>query len=65
MLLPVGTGQARALDVRLQAYGAGWFPDGRRLALTAREPGKPLRCWEIELTRGATRPRLFLVEGLR
>jgi Tol biopolymer transport system component len=56
LLLPVGTGQARSLDVQLQAYGAGWFPDGRRLALTARESGKPLRCWEIELTRGATRP---------
>lgn len=56
LLLPVGAGQPRSLDVQLQAYGAGWFPDGRRLALTAREPGKPLRCFELELEGGATRP---------
>ncbi len=61
LLLPVGTGQARSFDLPLRVFAAGWFPDGGRLALTALEPGKPLRCWVFDPARGA--PRAITPEG--
>ncbi|HET7293200.1 MAG TPA: protein kinase, partial [Vicinamibacteria bacterium] len=57
MVIPTGTGQARALPrggVNTQA--ASFFPDGRRVLLAANPPGGATRAWVQHLDGGDPRP---------
>jgi Tol biopolymer transport system component len=49
-LLPTGAGEARAIPAGgLAAQGANWFPDGKRILLTASDaPGGPTRLYVLE-----------------
>ena len=56
-IVPRGAGEARSL--RLPGFavlGAGWFPDGRRLLLTAAEKGHRQRLYVMEGENGTPRP---------
>jgi DNA-binding winged helix-turn-helix (wHTH) protein len=62
-LLPTGAGESEVLrDQGLQDIrGAGWFPDGRRLLITANEAGRLPRLWVQDLPDG--KPRAVTPEG--
>jgi eukaryotic-like serine/threonine-protein kinase len=57
-LLPTGAGESRPLDVssleRIDDYG--FFPDGRRIAISGNEKGRPLRTFVLEISGGKPRP---------
>ncbi|HTO87545.1 MAG TPA: protein kinase [Thermoanaerobaculia bacterium] len=64
VLYPTGAGEARFLPregLRLQR--AVWFPDGKRLAVTANEPGHGARIYVWDLAGG--KPRALTPEGYR
>jgi serine/threonine protein kinase len=57
-LAPTGPGTVREVRVDgLESFqGAEWFPDGRRLLVSGREPGRKLRSYVVELPGGRPRP---------
>jgi len=63
MLLPTGAGEAKRLERGpIEQYaGAGWFPDGKRIALQGREPGRGWRYYIQDVEGGGPRP--FTPEG--
>ena len=56
LLLPTGTGSARSRELGMRVLTAGFFPDGHRLALSAREAGRQTRCYVLDMANGALRP---------
>ena len=63
-LFPTGPGQARALptkDVRVQF--ADWMPDGKRILFEAKEPGRGVRIYMMEVESG--KYRALTPEGYR
>jgi serine/threonine protein kinase len=63
MLLPTGAGEAKRLERgTIEQYaGASWFPDGKRIALQGREPGRGWRYYIQDVEGGGPRP--FTPEG--
>jgi hypothetical protein len=62
-LLPTGAGEARALAAPgLEVLDAGWAPDGKRVLLFGREPGRQWRGLVLELDSG--RWRAVTPEGM-
>ena len=56
-VLPVGPGERKTVrDPNFLYLGAAWFPDGRRLLLTAREAGHRSRVYVRDLGAGPPRP---------
>jgi len=56
-LLPIGAGEARTIATAgLAPEGAVWFPDGKRILVTAREPGRGSRLYVLDAAGGAPRP---------
>ena len=65
-LIPTGAGETRTLErgsIEQYTWGAGWFPDGKRIWFNGREPGRGIRCYVQSVDGGAPRP--FLPEGFR
>lgn len=61
---PLGAGEARTIPTgRLSVNGGVVHPDGRRLLLQAREPGRGPRLYVQDLAGGSARP--FTPEGYR
>jgi Tol biopolymer transport system component len=59
VLLPTGAGEARQLErgpIEQYAWGAIWFPDGKRVAFLGREPGHEWRCYMQSIEGGPPRP---------
>lgn len=58
LVLPTGAGEPRSLQpYNLKAFSwAGWFPDGKRVLLSAFEEGKGQRMYVQALDVGAPRP---------
>ena len=54
------TGPGRVEDVAVPGVesfqGSSWFPDGRRLLVNGREPGRRLRSYVLDLAGGRPRP---------
>jgi WD40 repeat protein len=64
VLYPTGAGEARLLPREgLKIQRTVWFPDGRRIALTASEPGRGARIYLLDLAGG--KPRALTPEGYR
>ncbi|HTO89421.1 MAG TPA: protein kinase [Thermoanaerobaculia bacterium] len=63
-LLPTGAGESRRLKGGGILYSGGglWLPDGKRLLLGGREPGRPERTFIQEVGGGGPRP--FTPEGV-
>ncbi len=64
-LMPTGAGKSRPLDVdTLEGVSedAGFFPDGRRIAISGNEKGRPWRTFLLDLSGG--KPRPLTPEGL-
>jgi eukaryotic-like serine/threonine-protein kinase len=63
MLLPTGAGDPRGLPAgNIAAYGGAiWFPDGRRILVNGREPGRSPRAYVQEVPDGL--PRAFTPEN--
>ena len=64
VIQPTGAGQAKTIDRGgIEEYSwATWFPDGKRILFTGREPGRAMRCYVQEID-GAT-PRPVTPEGV-
>jgi dipeptidyl aminopeptidase/acylaminoacyl peptidase len=63
VLLPTGTGQSRPLETgKLNASGAAFLPDGRRILIAASEPGHGPRVYVMDVGGGP--PRAFTEEGI-
>jgi Tol biopolymer transport system component len=61
---PTGAGEAKVFPKDgLSVWNACWFPDGKKLLLTANEPGRGPRLYEREFTGG--KPRALTPEGYR
>ena len=58
VLLPTGAGPPRtlALPGLARATWAGWFPDGRRIAVLGSEADRPLRVFALDASGGELRP---------
>ncbi len=59
VLLPTGAGNMRRLERgSIEQYGLGacWFPDGKRILFTGREPGKGKRAYIQDIDSGGPRP---------
>ena len=57
IIMPVGAGEPRRITVPLQSpVNPRWFPDGKRLAVVANEPGRPRRAYEYTIESGKLRP---------
>ncbi len=57
VLLPVGTGQSRVVKAEgLELINAEWFPDGKRILLSAAQHGHPPRLYVQELEGGTYHP---------
>ena len=56
LLLPTGAGRTRSHEVDLHVAAVGFFPDGRRLSLSGHETGRRIRCYVLDLAKGALRP---------
>jgi len=55
-LLPIGAGEVRPISIDgLECQWANWFPDGKRLCLTAAEPGEGIRLYDFDLGSGRWR----------
>jgi Tol biopolymer transport system component len=55
-LVPIGPGEPKHFVVPLEVSGIPrWFPDGKRLAVIGREPGRPYRTYEYVLDGGKVR----------
>ncbi len=62
LLIPTGTGTPVTIEGGgLEIGGASFLPDGRRLLLGAREPGKPQRIYLMDISGG--KPRAITPEG--
>ena len=65
-LIPTGAGETRTLErgpIELYVWGAGWFPDGKRIWFNGREPGREIRAYVQSVDGGAPRP--LLSEGIQ
>jgi eukaryotic-like serine/threonine-protein kinase len=63
VLVPTGAGEPRAVDVgNLTCGWANWFPDGKRILLSASEPGRGVRLYTVDLAGGP--PRAISPEGV-
>jgi Tol biopolymer transport system component len=63
LLLPTGPGEVRPLPTgNLECEHASWFPDGKRLLVVGKEPGRPFRLFTQDLD-GRER-RALTPEGL-
>jgi Tol biopolymer transport system component len=63
LLLPTGPGEARRLPTgNLECEYASWFPDGKRLLVVGKEPGRPFRAF-VQDVDGRQR-RAITPEGL-
>ena len=63
-IYPTGAGEAKKIPASgLVVRGASWFPDGRRILVAAREPGKPPRSFVFDADGG--KPRAITAEGYR
>ena len=65
-LLPTGAGEPRTLPrgaIEQYLWGAGFFPDGKRLWFNAREPGHQGRAYVQAIEKGDPTP--LLPEGLK
>ena len=61
---PTGAGEARVFPKEgLSTWNVCWFPDGKKLLLTANEPGRGPRLYERDFTGG--KPRALTPEGYR
>jgi Tol biopolymer transport system component len=61
---PTGAGEARVFPKEgLSTWNACWLPDGKKLLLTANEPGRGPRLYERDFTGG--KPRALTPEGYR
>jgi len=57
VLLPVGAGQSRVLSTEgLEFHSAGWFPDGKRILLSAAQHGRLPKLYVQEIEGGTPRP---------
>jgi Tol biopolymer transport system component len=58
VLTPTGPGEVRTIDLPdFEAVGgANWFPDEKRILLSASKPGEAFRAYAIDLPDGAPRP---------
>ena len=57
VLLPIGTGEPRALpSIGIHHQRAVWFPDGKRLLIWGNEPGRELRCFVRNVEGGPALP---------
>ncbi len=57
LLLPTGPGEARLLPTGdLECEYASWFPDGRRMLIAGREPGRPFRLFVQDPNGRGRRP---------
>ncbi len=64
VLYPTGAGEARFLPREgLRIQRGAWFPDGKRLAVTANEPGHGPRIFVWDIAGG--KPRALTPEGYR
>jgi serine/threonine protein kinase/dipeptidyl aminopeptidase/acylaminoacyl peptidase len=65
MILPTGTGQPKTIERGgIEEYSwATWFPDGKRILFTGREPGRAMRCYVEEISEGA-KPQPVTPEGV-
>jgi serine/threonine protein kinase/Tol biopolymer transport system component len=65
VILPTGTGQPRTLARSgIEEYNVvTWFPDGKRILFTGREPGRGMRCYVQEISDGA-KARAVTPEGV-
>ena len=65
-LLPTGVGEPRTLPrgaLEQYLWGAGFFPDGKRIWFNAREPGHQGRAYVQDIERGDPTP--LLPEGMK
>jgi Tol biopolymer transport system component len=63
LLLPTGAGEARTLPTgTLECEHASWFPDGERLLVVGKEPGRSFRLFAQDLD--GQRRRAITPEGL-
>jgi eukaryotic-like serine/threonine-protein kinase len=63
ILLPTGAGEPRPLPIGdLTCQWANWFPDGRRIVVSASEPGRGTRLFVVGLAGG--KPRAITPEGV-
>jgi hypothetical protein len=65
-LIPTGPGETRTLErgaIEVYGWGAGFFPDGKRIWFNGKEPGRGIRCYVQSVDGGAPRP--LLPEGIR
>ncbi|HEY3122527.1 MAG TPA: hypothetical protein VGK70_00520, partial [Thermoanaerobaculia bacterium] len=65
-LIPTGTGETRTLErgsIEQYSWGAGWFPDGKRIWFNGREPGRDIRAYVQNIDGGPPKP--LLPEGIR
>jgi len=56
LLLPTGAGATKTLESRLTVQAVRWFPDGHRLLLVGREPGRSFRSYVQDLRGGPPQP---------
>ena len=57
VLVPVGPGTPRMLDVSVVLGAAQWFPDGRRILVAGREDASsPMRALVVDAATGQSRP---------
>ena len=56
VLFPTGAGRPRSREVDLRVVSVGFFPDERHLAMAARETGRQIRCYVLDMATGALRP---------
>jgi len=62
--LPTGTGQSRTIATRgLAVESASWFPDGKRILLTASEPQRGVRLYILDSSEA--QPRALSPLGYR
>ena len=63
VILPTGAGQPKTIERGgIEEYSwATWFPDGKRILFTGREPGRGMRCYVQEISEGA-KPRAVTPE---
>jgi len=65
-LIPTGAGETRTLEpgsIEQYWWGAGWFPDGKRIWFNGREPGRDIRAYVQNIDGGPPRP--LLPDGIR
>jgi Tol biopolymer transport system component len=57
-IVPTGPGDATTLVAGLppRTASVSWFPNGRRLAVTAADDGQPWRCYVVEIEARSSRP---------